>query len=370
MKKLGEILIERGVLALSELHTGLEACRRSGGRLGTQLLKFGFVDEPALLRALAEQYGVRAVAAAVLKRAPIEVLSLVPPALARRLRAVPFERLPIHLKVAMINPRDPVALEEIAELTGLEVLPFVATETAVLEAIARLDAEPQEQVADVAATDAGGDWDRLWQPPRARPQQLLELRRPPRTERQPASRDIATFPGLASVPAETAFEADHPIDEATFRGQLASAVHRDEVARLTLRYAAGFFNRVCLFVVHRGSVLGWAGRGHGVVVDDLQSYTVPLDEKSLFHDFRSGTRYHLGPIPDDRANQSLLGVLGDPKPLSALLLPIRVREHAAAFLLADNPNEQVVVPVEHLVSVLAAVGLAIEVLILRKKITG
>ena len=369
MKKLGEILIERGVLALSELHTALEACRRSGGRLGTQLLKFGFVDEPALLRALAEQYGVRAVSSAALRKAPVEVLSLIPPPLARRLRAVPFERLPIHLKVAIINPRDPATLEEIGEMTGLEVLPFIATEAAVLEAIGRIEAEPQEAAPSAAAADAGSDWDRLWQPPRARPQQLLEVRRP-RREHQPAGREIATFPGLAPVRAESALEADHPIDEATFRSRLASADHRDEIARLTLRYTAGFFNRVCLFVVHRGSVLGWTGRGHGIVVDDLQSFSVPLDQESLFSDFRSGAGYHLGPIPDERANQALLRALGEPKPLSALLLPIRIRDRAVGFLLADNPNEPVVAHVEHLVSVLAAVGLAIEVLILRKKISG
>ena len=46
MKRLGEILLERGAIAITELHTCLEACHHSGGRLGTQLLKFGFVDEP------------------------------------------------------------------------------------------------------------------------------------------------------------------------------------------------------------------------------------------------------------------------------------------------------------------------------------
>ncbi len=368
MKRLGEILIERGVLALSELHTGLEACRRSGGRLGTQLLRFGFVDEPALLRALAEQYGVRAVASAVLRRAPMEVLSLLPPARARRLRAVPFERLPIHLKVAMINPRDAVAVEEISELTGLEALPFVATEAAVLEAIARLESVSLE-AGSAEVTEVRGDWDALWHPPRARPHQLLGAWRP-RLEQPPAGREVATFPGLASVDGEAAVEADHPIDEATLRSQLASAAHRDEVARLTLRYAAGYFARACLFVVHRGSVLGWTGRGHAVVVDDLQSYRVPLDEKSLFHELRSGAGHHLGPIPDDPPNHGLLRVLGDPKPLSVLLLPIRVRDRAVAFLLADNPNEHVVAPVEELSSAIAAVGLAIEILILRKKITG
>ena len=370
MKRLGEILIERGVLALSELHTGLEACRRGGGRLGTQLLKFGFVDEADLLRALAEQYGVRAVASAALRKAAIEVLSLVPPARARRLRAVPFERLPHHLKLAMINPRDSVAIEEIAELTNLEVVPFVATEASVLEAIARLESDRVEAPGDVAPAETPGDWDALWQPPRARPQQLLTLPRPRVEPASPASREIATFPGLASVHGEAAVEADHPIDEATLRGRLASVTHRDEIASLVLRYAAGFFSRAYLFVVHRGAVIGWAGRGHGVVVDDLQSFTVPLEEESLFHEFTSATGYHLGSIPDNEANQGLLRVLGDPAPLSALLLPIRVRERAVAYLLADNPDEQVVVPVEPIASALAAVGLAIEVLILRKKITG
>lgn len=366
MKKLGEILIERGVLALSELHTGLEACRRSGGRLGTQLLRFGFVDEPALLRALSEQYGVRAVASAALRRAPVEVLSLLPSVRARRLGAVPFERLPIHLKVAMINPRDAVAVEEISELTGLEALPFVATEAAVLEAIARLE---NVSLASGAApvAEPRGDWDGLWQPPRARPHELLAPWQP-RLEPPPVGRVVATFPGLAEVRGEPAIEADHPIDEATMRSRLASATHRDEVARLTLRYAAGFFSRLCLFVVHRGLVLGWTGRG--IVVDDLQSFRAPLDEKLLFDAALTGAGYHLGPIPDDPSNRALLRVLGDPKPLSALLLPIRVRDRAVAFLLADNPDEHVVAPVEQLSSALSAVGLAIEILILRKKIAG
>ncbi len=71
MRRLGEILLDKGALALSELHTGLEACRRTGGRLGTQLLRFGFVDERALLAALSEQYGVPSAAAEVISRAPL-----------------------------------------------------------------------------------------------------------------------------------------------------------------------------------------------------------------------------------------------------------------------------------------------------------
>ena len=58
MQRLGEILIERGVLSLTELHTALETCHRTGGRLGTQLLEFGYVEEGMLLEALSKQLGV------------------------------------------------------------------------------------------------------------------------------------------------------------------------------------------------------------------------------------------------------------------------------------------------------------------------
>ena len=54
MQRLGEILIAKGVLSLPELHTALETCHRTGGRLGTQLLEFGYVEERVLLEALSK----------------------------------------------------------------------------------------------------------------------------------------------------------------------------------------------------------------------------------------------------------------------------------------------------------------------------
>ena len=62
-------------------------------------------------------------------------------------------------------------------------------------------------------------------------------------------------------------------------------------------------------------------------------------------------------------------MLGDPKPRSALLLPISVRDRAAAFLLGDNPHEEAAVPADEVAAAVAAAGLALEILILRKKIT-
>ena len=71
MRRLGELLLEKGAIAIAELHTALEACHRTGGRLGTQLLRFGFVDERALLEALSEQHGVPSVPESVLLKASV-----------------------------------------------------------------------------------------------------------------------------------------------------------------------------------------------------------------------------------------------------------------------------------------------------------
>ena len=370
MKRLGEILLDRGTLAVAELHTGLEACNRSGGRLGTELLKFGFVDEHQLLDALSEQYGVKSVSAAVLRRAPQEVLSLIPAIHARRLQAVSFQRNDRNLSVAMTNPRDMVGIEELIEITGLQVHPYVATETSIAEAIGQLDGGVDNRRPEPQADTLTSDWDGLWKPPRITPAQFLGTRRSA-PARPPRPVKVATFPGLAPVDGQRQLEAEQELDEKTYRQLMAEAEHRDVIGRLVVRYAAGFFGRLCLFAVHRGSVVGWMARGHGVVVDDVQSFSIPIETETLFHEFRFGAGYHLGPIPDDPDNEPLVRMLGDPPPLGVLLLPIRIKDRAVAFVLGDNPNEEaVVVPVDEVAAAVGAAGVALEILILKKKITG
>lgn len=179
MRRLGEILLERGAIAVSELHTGLEACRRTGGRLGTQLLRFGFVDEKSLLTALAEQYGVPSVSADVVARSPLAVRRTVPVDTLKRIQAVPFLKTASSLSVAMINPRDPLAVDELAQRGGLPIEVHVATEVAVAEALAEVDDDlvrlTVEKVLEAPTGDVPdeGDWSALWGSPSAAPRGLF-----------------------------------------------------------------------------------------------------------------------------------------------------------------------------------------------------
>jgi len=372
MKRLGEILLDWGVIAVSELHTGLEACHRAGGRLGTQLIRFGFVDEHTLLEALSEQYSVPSVAERIVRRSPLEIRKLLPPKVARRMQAVPFGRNNNTLKVAMVNPKDPAVIEEITEITGAKVEPFVASEASLMEIIAELD----DEIVDVVVqTDpktpkvrfAPSEWEELWEPPRLEPARMLRVRRRRRlADDHPL---VATFPGLLPVHDVGRRDSDHEIDFETYRDLLAKSRHRDEIGRMLLRYAGHYFTRLALFAVHKGLVIGWMARGHGVVLENVQSLSITLESASLFRDLQRGQDHYLGPVPRNGANAALAEVLGDPVPTTVLVVPVRVKGRTVAYLMGDNPGEvTLAVPVDDVVTAVQKAGAAFEVLIIRKKI--
>ncbi len=368
MRRLGEILLDRGAIAVAELHTGLEACHHSGGRLGTQLLRFGFVDEHALLEALSEQLEVPPISAAILRRAPDELRRLVPLHVARRLQVVVFERKNGNLGVAMTTPRSPAALEEVISYVGLDIVPHVATEIAILTALAKFREESEIRAAESNGhgfINEADEWQFMWTPPALQSTDLLRPRRRPESADFPMA---ATFPELAPVPAGGRGATPEYLDDETFGTFLRDAKHRDEVGDFLLRRAAAILSRCCLFAVHSGRVVGWLARGAGVVVDDVQSFMAPLDVPSVLSNLDvSGSFY--GRVPPGPINDQMIRTLGDPAPPEVVIFPILVKNRIVAFLLGDSlgsevsPDER-----EQLMLATQKAGIALEILIMRKKI--
>ncbi|MEM7480243.1 MAG: hypothetical protein AAF481_03620 [Acidobacteriota bacterium] len=137
MKRLGEVLVERGWVESSELGRALSAQRTLGGRLGTCLLEAAAIDEGRLLEALSTQLAVPSVDPDQLRTISEDTLRLVPEGVSRRLRAIPFRRHGDRIEVAMLDPTDLAGQDEIAFATGRRVEPFVATEARIAEALDR-----------------------------------------------------------------------------------------------------------------------------------------------------------------------------------------------------------------------------------------
>ena len=152
VKQLGQILIEQGLLTAEQLQQAVEEHDRSGRLLGRVLIDLGFVKEADLVRALAEQVGLEFVDLSDY-RVDAASAALLPDNVARRYRALPIGERDGKLLVAMSDPANVYALDDIRIITKHEVHPVVATASDIDAAIRRFASAGQEveEIADEIA---------------------------------------------------------------------------------------------------------------------------------------------------------------------------------------------------------------------------
>jgi type IV pilus assembly protein PilB len=135
-KQLGQILIEQGLITSTQLEQALEEHRKTPKSLGRVLIDLGMIKESDLVRALAEQVGLEFVDLNDYQIDPSST-TLLPDALARRYRAIPIGERDGKLLVAMSDPANVYALDDIRTITNRDVQPVVATAADVEAAIQR-----------------------------------------------------------------------------------------------------------------------------------------------------------------------------------------------------------------------------------------
>jgi type IV pilus assembly protein PilB len=134
--KLGEMLIKSGLLTTQRLQEALEYQKVNGGKLGLNLVKLGFVRDEDLTRILSQQYGVPSIH---LPKVEVDdtVVKLIPSEVAQKYLIMPVSRSGSTLTIAMVDPTNVFAMDDIKFMTGYNVEPVVASETSIKEAIDR-----------------------------------------------------------------------------------------------------------------------------------------------------------------------------------------------------------------------------------------
>jgi type IV pilus assembly protein PilB len=129
-------LVRENLISLSQLQKAQEEQRKSGARLGYSLTKLGIINEEDLTTFLSKQYGVPSINLAEFE-VSLEVIQLVPPELAKRHQLIPVNRAGATLIVAMSDPSNIYAIDDLKFRTGLNIEVVVASEVAIDEAIQR-----------------------------------------------------------------------------------------------------------------------------------------------------------------------------------------------------------------------------------------
>ena len=135
--RLGAWLLSRGKINEEQLQRALQHQQFFGGRLGSSLIKLGHIDEDVLGAYLSDVAGAPYAPPSRLDAVPPEVVALVPARLASQYRVVPLELEGRRLRLAMRDPKDLIALDEIAFLTGMMIEPYVATDFRIQQALQR-----------------------------------------------------------------------------------------------------------------------------------------------------------------------------------------------------------------------------------------
>lgn len=133
-KQLGELLLERGIINRNQLDKALAAQKERGGLIGEVMVELGFAKEEDIAQALTAQFGFPYLPLGNYEINP-DVTGIVPARVARQYLLVPIDKIGNNLTIAMSNPLNVQAIEDVELLSGCNVQTFVSTSSDIKRAI-------------------------------------------------------------------------------------------------------------------------------------------------------------------------------------------------------------------------------------------
>ncbi len=133
-KLLGEYLIERGLVNSDQVQKALEEQKKAGARLGQTLIELGFLKEDDLIVALAQQLGLAHIDISSYGLKPA-IVKLIPEQVARRYELIALEKVGNNLTIAMADPLNVFAIDEVQNLTGCMIEPVICSRKALFKVL-------------------------------------------------------------------------------------------------------------------------------------------------------------------------------------------------------------------------------------------
>ena len=134
LKGLGNLLVKKKLISREQLEKAMEEERNSGGRLGHNLIKLGFLKENDLTSFLSTQYNAPHINLSELEIDP-EIIKLIPASIVHKYQLIPIDKIGSTLIVAMSDPSNIFAIDDVKFLTGLNIEVVVASDTSIISAV-------------------------------------------------------------------------------------------------------------------------------------------------------------------------------------------------------------------------------------------
>ena len=397
MPAIGKLLVEDGICTYQQIEDAVRNQVIMGGRIGTNLVELGVLDEETLARYLSRIHELPAMSGESIQPEE-QALSRIPANVVDRLNIIPFVIEAKRIQVLCIDPRDVKALDEVAFITGLTPDPIVVPEIRFWQLLrdfygieremrfVALDtrdylegsygfSEPEAQPSVSEDLIGEDSFIKLYQrrdgfpqisspgepsaPPEKMPLltdadlEVMEDDGPPgQIERRvwkPAlveggrrreDRDLANRAAAPPSQPPGAEDDNTPLNLAQATRKLSEVSERNAIARAVLRFARSTFKRCMLFTIHRGLALGWDAIGEDLDRWAFRSVMIPLDSPSVFQTVVNTRAHYLGGLQKTKTNIEFLRATGKKVPYSACLMPVLVRGRVVNILYCDNGHKK------------------------------
>jgi hypothetical protein len=303
MERIGEILIEMRACTPEELHAGLQTQTIFGGRIGTNLLELGIIDEAQLAAALTKAYGVPCLAGDI--QPEDDAIAAIPAQLVERFGFVPLQMDDRRLRVVVADPRNLSNLDDLAFATGKTVEPVLAPEARVWELMHRfygiekhLRGLEVEDELENAATARGGQV------------------------------------GIASIPGERPGVGPRLLSQREALDLIDQIGDPVVLSALLVRGAGGRVGRAVFLKCQGPRAVAWLGAGR-LMQNDVRGVDFPLERDGAFGAAAELRAPVLGPLRPARSTAPFFEALGGAPPMNAFVGPVILRGRAVALLYAD-----------------------------------
>src|SRR5580704_4600467 len=143
-QRLGDHLVKEKVITTEQLVEATKVQKETNCRLGSALVKLGFLTDEDVTNFLSRQYGVPAINLSYFEIDP-SVVKLIPFETAKRYQILPLSRVGASLTIAMVDPTNVFAMDDIKFMTGFNIEPVVASESSILEGIEKAYGTTKEE---------------------------------------------------------------------------------------------------------------------------------------------------------------------------------------------------------------------------------
>jgi type II secretion system (T2SS) protein E len=354
--KLGELLLSNGLINEHQLKEGLHAQTVFGGRLGTNLVELGYINEMDLALLLSKQLNIPCISAGDLDGLDQDVIKTISKKLAERLRVVPIDADERSIKVAMADPTNFPAIDELRFSTGMLINPVVAPEILVVFALEKYY-EVRRSVRYIRASG------------------MAENLANTSTTAVAAKQKIGAVGEV--VVGEEKIGSDQQNEEMAVEGypihmavtELIKAINVGHILDVIRAFISEDFSQMAVFLLKGENAVGATHFGCKLAQDEFQEFSFPVESSELVSKIRDTKEPFMGVPTLSGVDAWVLSELGIDTEKGIICLPVMSASVMNGMIMvAKNKKGDLLDMMDSYSFFTKKVGLAFDMLIMKERI--